>query len=250
MTIGPSGAASAGVGKATSAPRSGGDGVAAGATSISCRGAKTGASGVFSGVASGLAAGAGSGTSKASDASTISSTTAAAGEASGSAGTFSCANTTTPAVKQITPASKRLCQSDLKRNNSLGRAKDTGCDEGNHRYCNRSPTPVKRVIHSLLWGSSKREKLKSPQTCRSKVSTETPSRAKRDSPKQLGKVEACRLVQMRQRHPTWGARKLQDIYQRVHGKGPSESTTKRILERCGLVKKRHKPVVHHSLVRL
>ena len=66
------------------------------------------------------------------------------------------------------------------------------------------------------------------------------SRRPQSSPKQLGEVEACRLVQLRQRHPTWGARKLQDIYQRAHGKGPSESTIKRILERCGLVKKRRK----------
>ena len=50
------------------------------------------------------------------------------------------------------------------------------------------------------------------------------SRRPQSSPKQLGEVEACRLVQLRQRHPTWGARKLQDIYQRAHGKGPNEST--------------------------
>ena len=66
------------------------------------------------------------------------------------------------------------------------------------------------------------------------------SRRPQKSPQQLGEAEVCRLVQLRQRHQTWGARKLQDIYQRAHGKGPSESTIKRILERCGLVKKRRK----------
>jgi transposase InsO family protein len=66
------------------------------------------------------------------------------------------------------------------------------------------------------------------------------SRRPQSSPHGLREEEVCRLVQLRQGHPTWGARKLQDIYRRVHGQAPSESTIKRVLERCGLVKKRRK----------
>lgn len=64
------------------------------------------------------------------------------------------------------------------------------------------------------------------------------SRRPHRSPNGLGEEEICRLVQLRQRHPRWGARKLQNIYERAHGQAPSESTIKRVLERCGLVKKR------------
>lgn len=66
------------------------------------------------------------------------------------------------------------------------------------------------------------------------------SRRPQSSPNELGEQAVCRLVQLRHRHPTWGARKLQNIYERVHGQAPSESTIKRVLERCGLVKKRRK----------
>jgi transposase InsO family protein len=66
------------------------------------------------------------------------------------------------------------------------------------------------------------------------------SRRPHRSPHGLGEEEICRLVQLRQRHPTWGARKLQNVYERAHGQAPSESTIKRVLERCGLVKKRRK----------
>lgn len=66
------------------------------------------------------------------------------------------------------------------------------------------------------------------------------SRRPHSSPNGLGEEDVCRLVQLRQRHPTWGARKLQNVYERAHGQGPSESSIKRVLERCGLVKKRRK----------
>lgn len=48
----------------------------------------------------------------------------------------------------------------------------------------------------------------------------------------------CRIVLLRNAHPTWGARKLQEVYRRAHKEAPSESSVKRVLERCGLVKKR------------
>lgn len=64
------------------------------------------------------------------------------------------------------------------------------------------------------------------------------SRRPHHSPSELSEVEVCRLVKLRKRHPHWGARKLADLYRRAHGTAPSESTIKRVLERCGLTHKR------------
>jgi transposase InsO family protein len=47
-------------------------------------------------------------------------------------------------------------------------------------------------------------------------------------------------VRIKQSHRHWGARKVQAIYERSCGKAPSESSIKRVLERCGLVEKRRK----------
>ncbi len=48
------------------------------------------------------------------------------------------------------------------------------------------------------------------------------------------------MVALQVRHNHWGARKLQEIYERRHGKAPSESSFKRVFERTGLVEKRRK----------
>ena len=64
------------------------------------------------------------------------------------------------------------------------------------------------------------------------------SRRPHRSPTGLSESEVCRLVALRHRHPHWGARKLADLYRRAHGTAPSESTIKRVLERCGLTRKR------------
>src|SRR5215831_1098968 len=56
--------------------------------------------------------------------------------------------------------------------------------------------------------------------------------------KQLAEVEVCQIVRLKHAHPHWGARKLRDIYQRLHGRAPSESTFKRVLEQVGMVEKR------------
>ncbi|MBK8035677.1 MAG: helix-turn-helix domain-containing protein [Verrucomicrobiaceae bacterium] len=50
----------------------------------------------------------------------------------------------------------------------------------------------------------------------------------------------CRLVRIKESHRHWGARKVQAIYQRSWGAAPSESSIKRVLERCGMVEKRRK----------
>ena len=64
------------------------------------------------------------------------------------------------------------------------------------------------------------------------------SRKPKSSPSGLGEGVVCRIVRFRERHPHWGARKIQELYKRSHGEPPSESSIKRVLEKCGLVKKR------------
>jgi putative transposase len=56
--------------------------------------------------------------------------------------------------------------------------------------------------------------------------------------KELNEGVICEIIRLKNAHPTWGARKLRDIYQRHHGDVPSESSFKRVLERAGLVEKR------------
>ena len=66
------------------------------------------------------------------------------------------------------------------------------------------------------------------------------SRRPKASPNALSEEQVCRIVRLRQAHPAWGARKLQEIYRRSYGEPPSESSFKRVLERCALVTKRPK----------
>ena len=55
----------------------------------------------------------------------------------------------------------------------------------------------------------------------------------------LAEAVVCELVQLKQKHPTWGARKIRELYTRKHtGEAPSESSVKRVLMRAGLVEKR------------
>ena len=64
------------------------------------------------------------------------------------------------------------------------------------------------------------------------------SRRPRQSPEKVEEEVICRIVQLKERHRHWGPRKLREIYLRQYHKGPSESSFKRILERCGLTEKR------------
>ena len=66
------------------------------------------------------------------------------------------------------------------------------------------------------------------------------SRRPQCSPEALGEEVVCRIVRLKERHRHWGPRKLREIYLRQWGAGatPSESSFKRVLERCGLVEKR------------
>lgn len=56
----------------------------------------------------------------------------------------------------------------------------------------------------------------------------------------LSEEVLCRIVKLKGQYPAWGARKLREVYGRLHGRGglPSESSFKRVLERCGLVRER------------
>lgn len=56
--------------------------------------------------------------------------------------------------------------------------------------------------------------------------------------KELGEAVICEIIRLKHAHPSWGPRKLRDIYQRLHSQVPSESSFKRVLERVGLVEKR------------
>jgi putative transposase len=56
--------------------------------------------------------------------------------------------------------------------------------------------------------------------------------------KELGEAVVCEMVRLKQAHPKWGPRKLRDLYQRMHGQVPSESSFKRVLDRAGLVEQR------------
>ena len=64
------------------------------------------------------------------------------------------------------------------------------------------------------------------------------SRRPQQSPEGLTEEVVCRIVCFKQRHPYWGARKIQVLYQRQWGQGPSESSSKRVLKKAGLVKTR------------
>jgi putative transposase len=64
------------------------------------------------------------------------------------------------------------------------------------------------------------------------------SRPPHGCPGQLSEEEICRMVRIKERHRHWGAQKIREVYLRQHGQAPSESSFKRVLERCGLTEKR------------
>jgi putative transposase len=64
------------------------------------------------------------------------------------------------------------------------------------------------------------------------------SRRPHGSPSGLGEETIFRMVRLKERHRHWGPRKLQKIYERQWGQAPSESSFKRVLERCGLTEKK------------
>jgi putative transposase len=68
------------------------------------------------------------------------------------------------------------------------------------------------------------------------------SRKPKSSPTGLTEDVVCRIVALKQAHPSWGARKLREVLWRASGgvQVPSESSFKRVLEKAGLVQKRRR----------
>ena len=64
------------------------------------------------------------------------------------------------------------------------------------------------------------------------------SRRPKRSPDGLCEEVVCRIVRLKERHRHWGARKLEELYQRQWGGAPSESSIKRVLQKAGLVEEK------------
>jgi transposase len=64
------------------------------------------------------------------------------------------------------------------------------------------------------------------------------SRKPHSSPESVGEEVICRMVKLKERHRHWGPRKIRAVYLRHWAEAPSESSFKRVLERCGLTEKR------------
>lgn len=56
--------------------------------------------------------------------------------------------------------------------------------------------------------------------------------------KELSEAVVCEMVRLKAKHKFWGARKVRDVYARIHEEVPSESSFKRVLERAGWVEHR------------
>lgn len=73
------------------------------------------------------------------------------------------------------------------------------------------------------------------------------SRRPKSHANELTEAEVCEIVRLRQAHPHWGARKLQELYRRAHRmEPPSESSFKRVLERTGLTRERRRREVRQN----
>src|SRR6266850_4967106 len=64
------------------------------------------------------------------------------------------------------------------------------------------------------------------------------SRRPRHAPEGLSWEVSCEIMRIKNKHLSWGPRKIRAIYARLHGQAPSESSFKRVLERAGLTQKR------------
>jgi putative transposase len=64
------------------------------------------------------------------------------------------------------------------------------------------------------------------------------SRRPARSPDKLEEAIICQIVRLKERHRAWGPKKIREVYLRQYGKAPSESSFKRVLERCGMTEKR------------
>jgi putative transposase len=74
------------------------------------------------------------------------------------------------------------------------------------------------------------------------------SRRPLHSPNRLQEEEVCHLIMLKNAWPSWGPKKLCQLYEETTGRGLSRSTCHRVLESCGLVEERkvrvRRPVQH------
>lgn len=64
------------------------------------------------------------------------------------------------------------------------------------------------------------------------------SRRPTSTPTQLPEGVVCELVRLKEAHRAWGPRKIRQLYIRLHGSAPCESSCKRILGKAGLIEPR------------
>ena len=76
------------------------------------------------------------------------------------------------------------------------------------------------------------------------------SRRRRGHAAELGEAVVCEMVRLKRAHPHWGPRKIQALYQRLHGAAASESSFKRIFQRVGLSEPRRRRQVAETAGRL
>jgi putative transposase len=69
---------------------------------------------------------------------------------------------------------------------------------------------------------------------------EEQSRRPKGHAEQMGEEVVCEMVRLKLAHPSWGPRKIRELYFGRHGEVASESTFKRVLERAGLTQKRRR----------
>ncbi len=60
------------------------------------------------------------------------------------------------------------------------------------------------------------------------------------SPQQLTEDIVCEIIRFKRLHPSWGPRKIRELYLRAYGKTPSLSSCKRVLDKAGLVNHRRR----------
>jgi putative transposase len=68
------------------------------------------------------------------------------------------------------------------------------------------------------------------------------SRRPQHSPSEVSEETVCAMVRLKTAHPSWGPRKIRQVYARTYPQSelPSESTFKRVLEKAGLVSPRRR----------
>jgi len=67
---------------------------------------------------------------------------------------------------------------------------------------------------------------------------------------QLDETTICRLIRFKRAHPSWGPKKIVDLYARQYGNAPSRVSVNRVLDKAGLVKRQKRRRVNSSNQRI